>query len=107
MNHLSRRHSGSSALHPQVMDDTPTLIEVPLARVHPTDSDNQVHAEILRRYSVLRYVVLIYCIEQYPKKHSSVVRKATMPTTVEIETFREIGVGLRGDGTTVTIILNL
>jgi hypothetical protein len=68
MNHLSRHHNGSSALHPQVMDDTPTLIAVPLAQVRPTGLDSQVHAEILRKYSVLRYVVLIYGIQQHRLK---------------------------------------
>ena len=39
MSHLNHRRSVSSALHPQVMDDTPTLIGAPLARVHLTDPD--------------------------------------------------------------------
>jgi len=42
------------------MDDMLTLIEVPLVGVHPTDPDNQVHAEILTRCFVSRYVVPVY-----------------------------------------------
>jgi hypothetical protein len=60
MIHLSHHHNENSALRPQVMDDMLTLTEVPLAGVRPTALDNQVHAEILMRCFVSRYVVLFY-----------------------------------------------
>jgi len=49
-------------LRPRVMDDMLTLTEVPLAGVHLTALDNQVHAEILTRCFVSRYVVTIYYV---------------------------------------------
>jgi hypothetical protein len=42
------------------MDDMLTLTEGPPAGVHPTAPDNRVHAEILMRCFVSRYVVLFY-----------------------------------------------
>jgi len=60
--HLSHRHSENLVLRLQVMDAMPILIEVPLAGVHPTAPDNRVHAEILTRCFVSRYVMLIYVV---------------------------------------------
>jgi hypothetical protein len=59
---LSHHHSENLALRPRVMDDMLTLTEVPLAGVHPMAPDNQVHAEILKRCFVSRYVVFIYVV---------------------------------------------
>lgn len=58
MNRLNHCHNENLALRPRVMDDMLTLTEAPLVGVHPTAPDNQVHAEILTRCFVSRYVVL-------------------------------------------------
>ena len=58
MNRPSHCHNENSALRPRVMDDMLTLTEVLLVGVHPMAPDNQVHAEILTRCFVSRYVVL-------------------------------------------------
>jgi len=55
---LSHHHSENSALRPRVMDDMLTLIEVALVGVHPTAPGNRVHAEILKRCFVSRYVLI-------------------------------------------------
>jgi hypothetical protein len=64
MTPLSHHHSENLALRPRVMDDMLTLTEVPLVGVHPTAPVNQVHAEILMRYFVSRYVVPIYVVRR-------------------------------------------
>ena len=105
MNRLSHHHSENLALRPRVMDDMLTLTEVPLAGVHLTARDNLVHAEILTRCFVSRYVVLIYVLAvRFLKCHQfSAGRKDTMPIIAGIGTFREIGEGLRGDGSMAMI----
>jgi len=63
MNPQTRRRSENSALHPRVMDDTPTSTGVPSVGLNPTVPASQAHAEILTRYFVSRYVTLFYGVE--------------------------------------------